>query len=96
MICRASGVPQPEVEWLFVSSEEGEEELTPVVTDSTTLMDTVSEGTVVTSNLTLLVVQPSSSGLYICTATNPLGNDTSLANLTVFGNHKLSDTSQVL
>ena len=43
---------------------------------------------VVRSTLNLRAVQLSQAGQYICTATNPLGNDTAQANITVFGELK--------
>ncbi len=76
--CTVLGIPLPEVEWVFVG-EGGERE---VVTDNiTTLEGTMS----VTSTLTLPDVQLLGAGQYSCVATNALGNDTALANLTVFG-----------
>ena len=74
---------------MFVSVEE--EEAEQLAVDDTTTIETTSENMMeITSTLTLLDVQFSESGLYICTAVNPLGSDSSTANLTVFGEQDLT------
>ena len=84
LTCTVSAFPLPMLTWLFVDAESGVMELTA---DNVTLFinTTMTGPATVTSTLTLPAVQLSHDGLYICSATNSLGNATAQADITVFG-----------
>ncbi len=82
--CSVFSAPLPEVVWVFVGEEDGGESVVPAEN-----ITTLERATSVTSTLTLPAAQLSEAGQYACVATNYLGNDTALANLTVFGKTKL-------
>ena len=79
--CNVSGVPLAQVEW-SVDTGGG---LTPVTISNTSVVEETRGDVSVTSTLTLLSVQPEQSGVYVCEASNSLGTDTALAQLTVYG-----------
>ena len=75
------GVPLATVEW-FVVTEEG---VMAVTIDNTSVqIETTESDVMVTSTLTLLSIQPSQSGVYLCMASNSLGNDTAQADIIVY------------
>ena len=76
--CNVSGVPLPQVEW-FTNSSDG---LTPV--DDNVVIGSMENENGVSSTLTLLSIQLSESGVYLCMANNSLGFDTAQTLITVY------------
>ena len=83
LTCTASGPPLPDVEWRY---EDGNGQRV-IMADSTTLITSTAspDNDSVTSNLTLLKVQSSNEGVYICSANNSLGNGIASATLSLLG-----------
>ena len=79
--CNVSGVPLPLVEW-FTNSSDG---LTAVTVNRNVVIESMEGENGVSSTLTLLSIQLSESGVYLCMANNSLGFDTAQAQVYVFG-----------
>ena len=82
LTCVVSGVPLAQVEWL-VDMGEGLEAIT--VDNNSVQLETSESDTEVMSTLTLLTIEPSQTGTYVCSANNSLGQDTAQADIIVFG-----------
>lgn len=83
--CTVSGVPLPLISWWMRTADGTILQLTEgrntIVGEDRSL---VSEG-LVTSTLTLVAVEASHAGPYLCVATNYLKTDTAQAVITVYG-----------
>ena len=78
-LCNATARPRPEITWWRMGSQLMEQ---PEVTEISTSI--LGEREIV-SNLTIIMADPSDAGGYVCMATNPAGQDTATAELTVHG-----------
>ena len=80
--CTADGVPLPSITWMRIDNETGNE----VISDnSSQINNTAMSDRVLVSTLTISEAQPSNSAMYRCVASNLLGSDNAVAQLTVNG-----------
>ena len=86
-MCRATGVPFPNVTWSFVSEESPQMPLLQMSGEVEILVMQIGDRET-SSNLTIVKVSPSDAGNYTCTAENEVvmgGVITSTAVLMVYG-----------
>ena len=78
-LCNATTRPRPEITWWRMGSQLMDQ------TNGIEISISISGEREVMSNLTIIMADPSDAGGYICMATNPAGQDTAAAELTVYG-----------
>ena len=86
--CTADGVPLPDITWMRIDNGTESE----IFSDNfTQINNSPINDRVVMSTLTLSETQPSTSAMYRCVASNLLGSDNAVTQLTVNGeNHKIN------
>ena len=76
--CTATGYPEPDIVWL--NNDGSVVDMNRLVTDSKMIMGV---GNLVKVNV-LMTVRRNDGGVYKCVANNPVGNNTSIVNITVY------------
>ena len=84
--CTADGVPPPDITWMRIDNGTESE----IISDnSTQINNTPINDRVLMSTLTFSETQPSTSAMYRCVASNLLGLENAVAQLTVNGENMI-------
>ena len=90
--CTADSVPIPDITWMRIDNGTESE----IISDnSTRINNSPINDRVLMSTLTLSETQPSTSAMYRCVASNLLGSENAVAQLTVNGENMIYDVISV-